>query len=238
MIEAFQNYVNMYDKNNIKIKMKYNHSFRVMDLSREYAIKLGFDAEDIHLATLIGLLHDIGRFEQLKVYDTFDDNKSIDHADYSVEQLFEKQEIRHFIQERKYDDMIRLAIKNHNKFMITGVSDDRTMMHCKLIRDTDKVDILYNIAYLGEIALKESDDVISPEVTSDIKNHKTIERSRSHNPNDHICSWMAFAFDINYDICLDKVKEYIEVLYRKLEHKELFKDVYREVMTYIEERMK
>lgn len=238
MIEAFENYVSMYDKHNKKIKMKYDHSFRVMDLSHEYAIKLGMDAEDVYLATLIGLLHDIGRFEQLKVFDTFDDRKSIDHADYSVEQLFEKQGIGNFIQERKFDDIIRLAIQNHNKFMITGISDDRTMMHCKLIRDTDKLDILYNVAYLGEIELKESNDAISMEVIDDMKNHLTIERSHSHNPNDRICSFMAFAFDINYDICLDKVKEYIKVIYRKLQHKELFNDMYREVMMYIEKRMK
>ena len=36
---------------------------------------------------LIGLLHDIGRFEQVKVYDTFSDIDSIDHADYGVEIL-------------------------------------------------------------------------------------------------------------------------------------------------------
>lgn len=238
MIEAFQNYVNGYDLENPKIKLKYEHSFRVMELSHQYAVRLKWNEEDVRLATAIGLLHDIGRFEQAKVYDTFNDDKSIDHADYSVEQLFDKQQIRQFETDEKDDEIIRLAIKNHNKFMVTGVHDPRTMMHCNLIRDTDKLDILYNIAYLGEIEIKETNDTISPEVVEDMKNHKSIIRSHSHHFNDHICSWMAFAYDINYDICLAKVKEYIEVIYRKLEHKQLFEEVYTDVINYIEMRMK
>ena len=35
--------------------------------------------EDRELALLIALLHDIGRFEQLKVYNSYDDNR-FDHA--------------------------------------------------------------------------------------------------------------------------------------------------------------
>ena len=37
-----------------------------MKLSKKYAKKLGYDEHDVKLATLIGLFHDIGRFEQLK----------------------------------------------------------------------------------------------------------------------------------------------------------------------------
>jgi len=89
-IEAFSEYVSEYDFSNDKIKLKYDHTLRVMNLSKKYAILLGFNEEDVELATLIGLLHDIGRFEQVKVYDSFDDLHTVDHADYSVEQLFKK----------------------------------------------------------------------------------------------------------------------------------------------------
>ena len=82
MKEEFDKYVQNYDLNNIDIKRKYRHSYRVMNLSKRYATLLGFSKEDIELATVIGLLHDIGRFEQLKVYHTYDDTKSIDHALY------------------------------------------------------------------------------------------------------------------------------------------------------------
>ena len=90
MLEEFTKYVNNYDMNDENIRLKYNHSIRVMELSRKYAQILGFNDEDIYLATLIGLLHDIGRFEQLKVYHSYNDRETIDHAEYGIEQLFDK----------------------------------------------------------------------------------------------------------------------------------------------------
>lgn len=237
MIEEFKKYVLNYNLDNPKIKLKYNHSFRVMKLSEEYAKRLNFCDEDIYLAKVIGLLHDIGRFEQLKVYDTYNDNKSIDHADYSVEQLFDKGEIRKFIKDDKYDDIIRLAIKNHNKLTITDIIDARTIMHAKLIRDTDKMDILYNISYLGEITINDKDLPISKSVMDNIMHHQNVVIKEVQNKNDFICCWFSFAFDINNDICLIKIKEYLDVLYSKLVHKDIFNDVYEEVKKYIDERI-
>lgn len=46
--------------------------------------------EDIDLAWLIGILHDIGRFEQLRRYQTFFDYRSMDHAKYGVHVLLRK----------------------------------------------------------------------------------------------------------------------------------------------------
>lgn len=37
MIDEFINYVSNYDLNNIKIKLKYDHSIRVMNLMMKYA---------------------------------------------------------------------------------------------------------------------------------------------------------------------------------------------------------
>lgn len=237
MVEEFNKYVANYDLGNPKIKLKYNHSFRVMKLCEEYARRLNFSKEDIYLAKVIGLLHDIGRFEQLKVYDTYNDEKSIDHADYSVEQLFDKGDIRRFVKDDKYDDIIRLAIKNHNKLAITGIKDDRTMMHAKLIRDIDKMDILYNIAYLGEMTINDKNLPISESSLENIKQHQNVVIKEIQNKNDFICCWFSFAFDINNDICLIKIKEYLDILYSKLIYKDIFTDVYEEVKKYIDERI-
>ena len=69
----FLNYTNSYDLSNFNIKRKVDHSLRVMELCKIIAENLNLDVEDIKLAELIGLLHDIGRFEQMKVYNTFND---------------------------------------------------------------------------------------------------------------------------------------------------------------------
>ena len=96
MIEVFNEYVNNYDIENPKIKLKYDHSIRVMELSLKYAKKLNFSQEDINLAYMIGLLHDIGRFEQAKRFDNFVELETIDHADLGCKILFEENLIKKF----------------------------------------------------------------------------------------------------------------------------------------------
>ena len=47
MLEAFDKYVSNYDLNDEKIKLKYNHSIRVMEQMVKYAKLLGFSEEDV-----------------------------------------------------------------------------------------------------------------------------------------------------------------------------------------------
>lgn len=53
MLDEFKKYVSNYDLNDSKIRLKYNHCIRVMNLSYKYATILGFSRDDIELATLI-----------------------------------------------------------------------------------------------------------------------------------------------------------------------------------------
>ena len=237
LIDSFNQYVQKYDLNDPQIKLKYNHSFRVMEKSSLMASQLGFSKEDIELAKTIGLLHDIGRFEQLKVYHTYDDSKSIDHAAYGVEQLFKKGEIRKFVLDPKDDAIIEAAIKNHNKYRITGVTDERTMMHAKLIRDVDKLDILYNVAYLKGIKTNLCKEPVSKKVLESIRNHQSVRKSDMKNENDFICCKMAFVFDINYDVCLLECRKYLMKWMDDIEQKDLLQEVYQIVMNDIEKRV-
>ena len=86
---VFKKYTDNYDTSDEKIKLKVDHTYRVAALSERIARSLGLGDDDTNLAWLIGMLHDIGRFEQLKNYGTFSDAESIDHAHYGVELLFE-----------------------------------------------------------------------------------------------------------------------------------------------------
>jgi putative nucleotidyltransferase with HDIG domain len=237
MIEAFKKYVGNYDMEVRGIKLKYEHSFRVMELSKKYAEKLNFSEEDIHLATLIGLLHDIGRFEQMKVYNTFVDRKSIDHADYSVEQLFDKGEIKLFYNNEEHYNIIKQAIKNHNKYNISGVEDERTLMHCHLIRDTDKIDIVYNWAHLGLINYAEDGCEISPKVLENLKNHKPVSHDDVKTKSDRIACTYAFVFDTHYDECLKEIKQYLDDKYEQFEHKKVLEEMKKIVDDYVDDRL-
>lgn len=237
MIEEFNKYVSNYDLNNKDIRLKYNHSFRVMELSEKYANLLGLYEEDVKLAKTIGLLHDIGRFEQLAVYNTYNDSKSIDHADYSVEQLFDKEEIKRFYKNKNHWDIIRLAIKNHNKFAITGVSDDRCLLHCHLIRDTDKLDILYNWSTLHDIFPIDEDIKFSSNVITSIRNHESVKKEDIKNSSDRNACFMAFIFDIHFDECVSEAYNYIKKVYNELKYKEIYKEAMEIIDNYVKERI-
>ena len=77
----FKNYVKNYNPQDPKIALKISHIERVSQKAKELAISLNLSQEDINLAELIGLLHDIGRFEQIRIYNTFMDKDSVNHAE-------------------------------------------------------------------------------------------------------------------------------------------------------------
>ena len=116
--EELKKYISKYNMKNSRIALKAAHIYRVADASKNIAISLSLEEEQIKLAELIGLLHDIGRFEQLKRYDTFEDRLSVNHAMLGLEILKENNFIRKFCSEEKYYDIIFSAIENHNKYKI------------------------------------------------------------------------------------------------------------------------
>ena len=114
--KEFLKYTEQFDLKNENIKRKQLHSLRVMKISREIATKIGLAQNDIDLATLIGLLHDIARFEQYTQFQTYRDLESFDHGDYAIKIL--EKDIRKYIETPEYDDIIKVGIKNHNKYQI------------------------------------------------------------------------------------------------------------------------
>jgi putative nucleotidyltransferase with HDIG domain len=207
--KEFMNYVSNYDATNKNIDRKIYHSLRVMEISKNLATSINLSKEDIDLATLIGLLHDIARFEQAKQFNTFKDKLSFDHGDYGVKILEENDFIRDFIQDDKYDDIIKTAIKNHNKFKIEENLDERTLLFAKMIRDADKIDILYEATEMfwnTESEVEEiNNSLISDDYYGQFKNKKPILRRVNQSPVDNVLSLLAFIYDLNFDYS----KEYI-----------------------------
>ncbi len=235
--DAFNEYVSNYDIDNDYIKLKYNHSYRVMKLQEKYAKKLGFSKEDVELAKTIGLLHDIGRFEQMRVYKSDDDTKTIDHADYSCVQLFEKNEIKRFVKNEEWYPIIEFAIKNHNKRVLVDNHDERMMKHARLIRDTDRIDIIFLIGTLNEVDITPVKDKISKRVLDELYEKKQVDVKLIRNRNDHSVIQYSFVFDINYDVCLKELgKNYKNYYERQKSNKEL-ENVYKFIRSYIKERL-
>ena len=249
--KEFKKYVEKYDINNPKIKLKVAHIERTSRIAKKIAKSLELQKEDIELAELIGLLHDIGRFEQVKRYGTFVDHLSENHAEIGVKILFKEGLIRNFIEDDKYDRIIKLAIINHNKDkkQITKNMSDREKLHVKLIRDSDKTDILYILTFENEKSVWESENLEEEKFSDEIyrefiENHDIIYKNRKTHA-DILIGHFAYAFDFNFDYGLKYVldNKYYEKLYKRFNFKDIktnkrFEEVYNITNNYIKERVK
>ena len=203
-IIEFLKYTEKYDLEDENIQRKKEHSLRVMNISETIARKLNLSEEEIQLSTLIGLLHDIARFEQYKRYQTFKDSNSFDHGNYALKIL--NRDIRKYIEQDDYDEIIRKAIKNHNKFIIEDELTKKEELFAKIIRDADKIDILYESVELfwkGKEEVVEK-SVISQEVFEAIQSNKLIKKQK--NKNYEKIDSVVKELVQEYEISEDKVK--------------------------------
>lgn len=234
-IKSFEKYVNNYDTSNEKVKLKIIHTYGGMDISEYIAKELNLSNEEIKLAKLIGLLHDIGRFEQLKKFDNFYDGlNNVDHAKMGVEILFDNDNlIREFIIDDKYDNIIFKAIINHNKYKIEDGLDDKELLHVKIIRDADKTDNFrvneeenfYSILNFKKEELEE--EYISEEVYQDFINNKMILDSKRKTSLDIWLSHLAYMHDYNFNPGLKYIyeKDYINKIINRM----FFKNDYAKI---------
>ena len=159
----------------------------------------------------------------------------MDHADYGVFLLFEKGLIKDFWKNEKDYELIRFAIENHNKLTIPIIDDERIMKFAKLIRDVDKLDIIYIYAFLDDVKFNVSDESISKSVLDDIKSHRVVERINRNNVNNEIALSFAYAFDINNNVIIKEFIKNIEKFYSKL-NSDIFSDIFNEVDAYLKKR--
>lgn len=208
--KQFLEYTKIFNLEDEKLKNKQEHSIRVMEISKELAKRMKLEQEEIELATLIGLLHDIARFEQYKKYNTLRDSISIDHGDYGVEIL--EKEIRKYIQNNEYDEIIKKAVKNHNKYEIEKGLTEKEILFAKIVRDADKIDIFYESA---KIFWKDKEEVVensttTNEIVEQFKQGNQIKKNgeiKPENTINKIIFVLGFIYDINFRETFEIVKE-------------------------------
>lgn len=225
--EVFEQYLKDYDREDEKIKLKIIHTYGVVKQSAELAQRMNLSKEDSDLAKMIALLHDIGRFEQIRQFDSFQPD-TMDHAAYGVEILFGKDNsggmIRRFVSNEKWDDIIRTAIARHSDFSLPSIQDKQAELHAKIIRDADKLD---NCRVKLEDALKTfmgvsgeviGQEEISHKVWDDVCQRKSIRSEDRVTNMDYWVSYLAYFYDLNFRESLDIVEEndYVRRIIRRI----------------------
>lgn len=211
--QTFLDYASRYDMDDPKIRLKVDHTLSVCDLCVRIADSLSLSAEDTDLAWMMGLLHDIGRFEQVRQYHTFRDSESVNHARFGADLLFQEGLIREYLREDLYDDLIGKAVRNHNAYRLPEGLSDRERTFCQILRDADKIDILRvnrqtpmtQIYNLPEDAFLYSE--ISDPVFEDMLHHRDVDRKNSRTGIDFLLGHIAFVFGLVYPVSFRIVKE-------------------------------
>lgn len=205
----FLKYTEGFDLDNENIRRKKYHSLRVMAVAERIAKYLNLSEEQIEVASLIGLLHDIARFEQYTQFKTFNDLLSFDHGDYALKIL--DRDMRKYVEFSEYDSLVKVAIRNHNKYEIENGLSEKELLFSKIIRDADKIDIFYEAVEMFWNGLENqvNSTEISENVEIQFKNQTQIKREKNNNTQnvDGIIGVIAFIYDINFSESFKILKE-------------------------------
>ncbi len=202
--DIFEEYTSQFDLTNDGIKRKKEHSIRVATLSRMIAEKEGFNPD---LAEVIGLFHDIARFEQIKRFNSFSDRKTgFDHGDEGAKFLEENGWLNKITEDRNLDEIIYKSIINHNKRYIEKGLSNETLIYAKLIRDADKIDIYYlsNVDIFHMLGIKDEkmeyiiNEKLSYDAFKEIMSCNQLDYNLATNYVNTVMTWVGFIFDINY----------------------------------------
>ena len=217
-LAAFWDYVGAYDPSSPRIALKVDHTLRVASLCQRIARAHGLDAESVDLAWLAGLLHDIGRFEQVRRYDTFNDAASVDHAALGAQLLFEAADgapplVRRFVEDDRHDAQLACAVAHHSAYRLPTGLDTDTATLCNILRDADKIDILkvncdcsVEVIYgVTEAAMRASE--VSEACVRIFYEHRCLPRGVRQHPADIMLGHICFAWELVFAESLRIVRE-------------------------------
>lgn len=208
--KEFDKYVSNYSPDQPRIKLKKEHIKRVAKNAKKIAESLNLSEEQVKLAELIGIFHDLGRFEQVRIADTFSDKDSkINHAEQSAKVLFDEGLIRNYLKDTKYDEIIKKAVLNHNRAKIEYGLSEEELLFSKIIRDADKLDIFFTTVYFEFEPLfwyhGFDQEEINPLILKQIENHELIHYDMIKNNADQIPIFYAYIYDLYFEDTLKTV---------------------------------
>lgn len=245
--KIFAGFLKQYDASDDKIRLKIVHTYGVVKAAEYIGTALNLSSNDYELARHIALLHDIGRFEQLRQYHSFDDS-IVPHASLSLKILFEDGLIRQFIPERNFDSIVYTAIENHGLYRMKPGLSGPALLHSKIIRDADKLD---NFRVKEEDSIEAMLDIPASRLGTEAITNPTYECFLSHTPvlnservthMDMWVSYLGYIYDLNFPASRQYVleKDYINKLvdripYSNKETAERMEHIRRTALAYLSE---
>ena len=208
---AFERYVRGYNAADPKIKLKIDHTYRVAALCERIAAGVA----DPDLAWLCGMLHDIGRFEQVARYGTFVDAVSVDHAVLGAELLFGEGLLARFAPglPAAQARILETAVRSHSAYRLPEGLSEAERTCCDVLRDADKIDIfrvncdtpLEDIYNVSTQALRAS--AVSDAVKDCFRSRTAVLRALKRTPADYVVAHLCLVFELVYPVSRQIARE-------------------------------
>lgn len=227
------------------IKTKETHTGYVTSYARELAMHLQLAEHDVLLAELVGLFHDVGRFRQWKLYRTFSDALSEDHANLGLKVIVELPFFRELSEDDR--DVLLFAIENHNKKNIAPAPTQKHLLFAKIIRDADKLDIFRvlepyltgkKIQTFSKIPFEDENMMFAPGFIDKFVRGEQVDYNEIRTNNDRILVRLMWAYDINFAWTMLRIREkgYLPRVMEHLPQIEKVKRGYALLNDYVEKK--
>ena len=188
------------------IQLKLNHSFRVCADALEIARDLGWDESHVRTAECLGLLHDCARFPQYHEFRTFSDQRSFDHGEKAYDIVCEQDPISDLAAPLRRS--VLTGIRYHNRRRIPDEVTGLDLAMTRLVRDADKVDIMFVIsdAILND-RIKDYPEITlhidtkgppTEALVREILDHRAGSYQNVHTLADMNLLRLCWVYDINY----------------------------------------
>lgn len=243
----FEKYTHSFQDHDSEIQhnlhIKILHTKRVCNEILYLGNELNLNPTAMHLAELIALLHDVGRFEQYSIYKTFKDSKSKDHALLGLEVIKNNNLLNNINKDLR--DIVISAITYHNRIAIPSTEKDPHLFFEKLIRDADKLDIwkvVLDYYYRKEPDKNNAIELgfpdtpgVSNRVIDALKHQRIVHIDHVQNLNDFKLLQMGWIFDINFEATkrLIKERDYLKKLRDVLPASADIDSVYKKMLLHI-----
>lgn len=219
------------------------HTYNVVENILQIANMENLDV-DMEIVELLGLFHDIGRFEQFRKYRTFNDAISCNHAKMSIKVLEDERIIHKLDYEiRKY---LVDPILMHNLKDLPRFDDKKMYYYTALIRDADKLDNFRAVSeikdkYLANFKGKMSEEPeIADEIVEKILESKSIYKYDLKTKLESQVVVLGYiSSDINYKSTIKIIdeKKYVDRMFKNFEDTPKSRKIYEFVKEYVRRRI-
>ncbi len=236
------NFLNNDQQQNIDLKKE--HTQRVYTEILHLGRQLGLNADELRLAELTALFHDIGRFEQYARYGTFVDCQSVNHAQLGVEILREKGVLTGL--DAPLSDLVLRIIAYHNRAALPEGENPTCLFFSRLLRDADKLDIWRVVTDYYRQKDKETNTaielglpdtpVLTAAVTEDLLAGKIVDIKNLKTLNDFKLLQVGWVFDLNFAPSFQRLSEkgYLEMIRSVLPETEITRKIFAAVHAHME----